>query len=72
MEIGGGYTLTEEQVNAWQSSFPGEYQDYVEEGLFDEDTFTFLDEPPFWMIDGNPNNGPFDFGTGSSGEEIHY
>ena len=72
MEIGGGYTLTAEQAAAWFNSFPDEYNYYVEEGLFNPDTGELLDEPPLWMIDGNPNNGPFDFGTGSSGEEIHY
>lgn len=60
MDVGGGYILTSEQAEAWQSAFPDEYAEYVDAGLFDPDTLELL-EMPEWMTDGNPNNGPFDF-----------
>ena len=72
MEIGGGFTLTAEQAAAWATAYPDEYSYYVTEGLFNQDTGELLDEPPFWMVDGDPTNGPFDFSLDLSHEEIHY
>ena len=60
MDVGGGYTLTADQVTDWQSAYPQEYADYVENGLFDPTTNELFDIPE-WMNDGDPNNGPFDF-----------
>ena len=72
MDVGGGFTLTPEQAAAWAEVYPDEYSYYVDEGLFDPLTGELLDEPPFWMVDGNPTNGPFDFNLELSHEEIHY
>lgn len=72
MDVEGGFTLTAEQAAAWSEAYPNEYAHYVDEGLFDESTLQLLDEPPFWMVDGDPLNGPFDFNLNPSHEEIHY
>lgn len=65
MDIGGGVKLTAEQVNAWKTYDLDEYNDYVENGLFDEDTLELSDIPE-WMNDGDPLTGPFDFGLNQS------
>ena len=65
MDVGGGLILTDEQVSAWIAAYPDQYNEYVEAGLFDEDTKELLDIPE-WMNDGDPNNGPFDFGLNPS------
>lgn len=71
MDVGGGYTLTADQVSAWQSAYPQEYADYVEYGLFDPDTYEAI-EIPEWMNDGDPNNGPFDFNLNPSHSTIGF
>ena len=60
MDIEGGLILTADQVNSWKTTYPDEYAEYVDAGLFDEDTRALYDIP-VWMDDGDPNNGPFDF-----------
>ena len=62
---GGGFILTEDQVTSWMNSYPEEYADYVDAGLFDPDTRELFDIPE-WMNDGDPNNGPFDFALNPS------
>ncbi len=65
MEVGGGYILTDSQVQAWIAAYPEEYAEYVDAGLFDPDTKELFDIPS-WMDDGDPNNGPFDFSLNPS------
>ena len=56
----GGFILTEDQEASWRTTYPDEYAEYVNKGLYDPDTNELLDIPD-WMKDGDPNNGPFDF-----------
>jgi len=65
MDVGGGYILTAEQIASWQSTYPEEYADYIDAGLFDPETGELFDIPE-WMNDGDPNNGPFDFNLNPS------
>ena len=65
MGVEGGYILTADQDSAWQSAYPDEYADYVDAGLYDPDTRELFDIP-YWMDDGDPSNGPFDFGLNPS------
>ena len=61
LPIEGGVTLTPEQMAAWASGeHAEEYEDYIEMGLLDPETGILIDIPE-WMVDGDPNNGPFDF-----------
>ena len=60
MDIEGGLILTAEQAAAWETAYPEEYLEYIDNGLFNPDTGELLDIPE-WMNDGDPNNGPFDF-----------
>jgi len=66
MEIEGGYVLNEEQIAQWMAFDLAEYTYYVEEGLFDPESGELIDDPPSWMIDGDPATGPFDFSLNPS------
>ena len=65
MELEGGYTLTQQQADAWQKAYPDEYADYIEGGFFDPESLVLSDIPE-WMNDGDPTNGPFDFSLNPS------
>lgn len=65
MNVEGGLILTPDQASSWQSTYPEEYAEYVDAGLFDPESGELLDIPG-WMTDGDPNNGPFDFSLNPS------
>ncbi len=65
MDVSGGYTLTDDQEAAWMDAYPAEYAEYIDAGLYDEDSNLLLDIPE-WMNDGDATNGPFDFSLNPS------
>lgn len=64
MDVEGGYTLTNDQIQAWKEKDFEEYTEYYD-AFYDSESNVWL-EVPAWMIDGDPTNGPFDFNLNPS------
>ena len=64
-----GVTLTQKQMDQWLATYPEEYEEYKDAGLFDPSTGVLL-ELPEWMTNSNAYDGPFDFGLHPS--EAHW